>query len=95
MQKDFRLKNLSMLETPRGITWTADIYYKNELVGDCYDDGANMVPMYGFANKKSEKAFEEWSNQFGMEEFKDIDLVASGLYALSEIYAEEVEGVTI
>jgi hypothetical protein len=85
----FELKNLKELETPRGISWTADIVFRGEVVGDVYDDGCNIVPSYSFINKDMRQLFEKWSEMYGMEEFKDIDLIASGLYFLSEVYDSE------
>jgi hypothetical protein len=82
----FKLENLKELETPRGVSWTADIVFRGEIVGDVYDDGCNIVPSYSFTNKDMRQLFEKWSEMYGMEEFKDIDLIASGLYFLSEIY---------
>lgn len=97
MQKQtaFRLKNLRMKNTSDGVSWKAKIYQNNVLVGDVFDDGANMFPNSNFKNEEVKANFEQWSKQFGMEEFKEFDLVSAGLYALSEIYAEEVEGVTL
>jgi hypothetical protein len=85
----FELKNLKELETPRGISWTADIVFRGEVVGDVYDNGCNIVPSYSFINKDMRQLFEKWSEKYGMEEFKDVDLIASGLYFLSEVYDSE------
>jgi hypothetical protein len=91
----FRLQNLKMKNTRDGVSWKAKILFNGDVVGDVFDDGANMFPSYNFKDLETEVNFQEWSKQFGMEDFQDIDLVASGLYALSEIYAEEVEGVKL
>jgi len=85
----FELKNLKELETPRGISWTAKIVFRGKVVGDVFDDGCNMVPSYSFINREIEQLFEKWSEKYGMEEFKDVDLIASGLYFLSEVYDSE------
>jgi hypothetical protein len=84
----FELKNLKELETPQGISWTAEIVFRDKVVGDVYDNGSNIVPLYSFINREIEQLFEKWSEKYGMEEFKDIDLISAGLYFLSEIYSD-------
>jgi hypothetical protein len=92
-EKAFRFKNLKMKEWPRGIVWTADILYNGEVVGDVCDDAISAVPHYSFKSIEDEKRFEEWSKNYGLEEWLDIDLISAGIYALDKIHAYEVEGV--
>ena len=90
----FEFINLKELETSYGLSWTAEIFYKGEPVGDVYDNGANIVPSYHFINRDVEDLFIEWAKKYGLEDWKEIDLVAAGLYALSENYAYWYEGAT-
>ena len=91
----FRLKNLKEFETPRGIAWTADLTRNGKKVGDVFDDGANMVPSLNLGTGELYKEFRNWATLFGDQDWLDIDLEAAGVYKLSEIYAVEVEGVTV
>jgi hypothetical protein len=91
----FRLKNLKEFETPNGIAWTADITKAGKVVGDVFDDSRGVVPSFSLGSKELYKEFKEWSTQYGDKDWLDIDLEAAGLYKLSEIYAVEVEGVTV
>jgi len=94
-ENTFRLKNLKQYETPRGIAWLADITRDGQVVGDVFDDGANMVPAVNLNSAKVYQEFNEWSCQFGDKDWIDDSVEAAGVYKLSEIYAEEVEGVVI
>lgn len=94
-QEMFRLINMEMLETSNGVAWTADITLNNKKVGWVEDDSRGVVPINFFDNKEIRLQFEEWSKEFGLTEWLEIDVASAGLYRLSEIYAEEVEGVTL
>ena len=91
----FRLKKMEMLETSHGIFWTADITLNGKKVGWVEDDGKNMIPDSGFDSKEIRLQFEKWSKENGVTEWKEVDLIGSGLYKLSELYAIEVEGIKI
>ena len=91
----FRLKNLKMHETSRGISWFAELTKDGKVVGDVYDDGCNMVPALNLFSAKLYQEFNEWSCKFGDKDWIDDSVDAAGIYKLSEIYAYEVEGVTV
>jgi hypothetical protein len=91
----FRLKNLKMHETRRGLAWFAELTKNGKVVGDVYDDGVNMVPALNLFSSKEYKEFIEWSNKFGDQDWVDDSAEAAGIYKLSEIYADEVEGVRL
>jgi hypothetical protein len=94
-QEMFRLINMEMLETSNGVAWTADITLNNKKVGWVEDDSKGVVPIYRFDTKEVRMQFEEWSKIFGFTEWLEIDVASAGLYRLSDIYAFEVEGVTV
>lgn len=94
-QKAIRFSNMKMLETHNGIAWTADIMVNDEKMGWVEDDGSCMVPDYGFDTPEVELMFEFWASSYGLAEWLDDDVFAAGLYKLSEIYAVEVEGMTL
>lgn len=89
----FRLDKMEMLETSHGIFWTADITLNGKKVGWVEDDAKGCYLNSGFDSKEIETKFIKWSELNGDPEWKEEDLVCAGLYALSELYAIEVEGV--
>ena len=91
----FRLINMEMLQTSNGVAWTADITLNNKKVGWVEDDSRGVIPIYQFDTKEIRVQFEAWSKIFGFYDWLEIDVAAAGLYKLSEIYAEEVEGVSV
>lgn len=90
----FRLKNLKELETSRGISWTAKVTRNGVLVGDVYDDGASIVPDLHIS-KEYRAEFLAWSKLNADAEWLAIDVEAAGVYALSDLYAKEVEGAHV
>lgn len=90
----FRLKNLKELETSRGISWTAKVTRNGVVVGDVYDDGASIVPDL-YISKEYRAEFSAWSKLNADAEWLAIDVDAAGVYALSDLYAKEVEGAHV
>ena len=84
-----------MMETSNGVAWTADITRNKKKVGWVEDDSRGVVLRYLFASKGIAIEFNEWSKNFGFQEWLDIDVPSAGLYKLSDIYAVEVEGCTV
>ena len=90
----FRLKGLKELETSRGISWSAKVTRNGVVVGDVYDDGASIVPDL-YISKEYRAEFAEWSKLNADADWLAVDVDAEGVYALSDLYAKEVEGVKI
>lgn len=94
-EKMFRLKNLKMLETSNGVAWSAYITRNKKKVGWVEDDSRGVVLTYEFDSEEIRNQFEEWSKIYGFQEWLEIDIASAGLYKLSEVYAVEVEGLTV
>lgn len=90
----FRLQNLKELETSRGISWTADVTRNGVVVGNVYDDGCALIPDL-YVSKEYRADFSNWSKLNGHSDWLSVDVDAAGVYALSDLYAKEVEGINV